>query len=251
MSRPRPLVVGNWKMHLVPSRTGPYLRELLPRLSGLRDREIAVAPAFTSLPSAAAALGGSTIRLAAQDLFWEDEGAYTGEVSASMLRDLGVAYVLAGHSERRQLGETDGMVARKVAAALRAGLSPIACVGERQEARDAGGAVPVVREQILKAFEEAPAAAAPGLAVAYEPIWAIGTGRAATPGDVAAMHAAIRAELVRRFGDPAGRVIRILYGGSVTAANVDPLMATPEVDGLLVGGASLKPDDFARIAAFR
>ncbi len=247
----KPLLIANWKMHLTASEAVAYLKELLPRLPAADDREIALAPAFTALPAVGALLGDGPVRLAAQDLFWEDEGPYTGEVSALMLQEIGVAYVLLGHSERRRhLGETDLMVNRKVRAALRSDLRPVVCVGEQQAARGSGRAASVVRAQLLRALEEVAPGDAPRLAVAYEPVWAIGTGNPARPEDASEMHAVIRTDLVNRFGEVGGRV-RILYGGSVTTANIDALMASPGVDGVLVGGASLQAAEFARIAAFR
>ena len=247
----RPLLLGNWKMHCTASQAAACCRELLPRLPPGADREVAIAPPFTALAAAAEALRGAAVRLAAQDLFWENEGPYTGEVSPVMLQDLGVVYVIVGHSERRQhLGETDLMVNRKVRAALRSDLRPVLCVGEQQAARGSGRAAPVVRTQLLHAVEDLSPSDLPHLAVAYEPVWAIGTGTAATPGDAAEMHAFIRRELLVRFGE-AGRGVRVLYGGSVTAANIDAFMARPEIDGALVGGASLKAEEFARIVAFR
>jgi triosephosphate isomerase len=247
----RPLLIGNWKMHLTVRQAAAYLRDLLPRLPADAGREVAVAPPFTALAAAAEALAGGPVRLAAQDLFWEDEGPYTGEVSPTMLQDLGVAYAIVGHSERRQhLGETDLIVNRKVRAALRSNLRPVICVGEQQPARDSGRAPSIVRAQLLHAVEDVPGADLPRLAIAYEPVWAIGTGKAATPRDAAEMHAFIRRELELLFGEGARRV-RVLYGGSVTGANIDAFMAQPEIDGALVGGASLRAEEFARIVAFR
>jgi triosephosphate isomerase len=247
---PRPLVLGNFKMHLTAGRTAAYLRDLLPRLPRLEDRDIAVAPSFTALAAAAGVLAGSAVALAAQDVFWDEEGPYTGEIAPLMLVDLGVRHVIVGHSERRRhLGETDRMVARKAAAALRAGLHAVVCVGEEEAARRSGRAPEVVRAQLARALDETPDGSVARLAVAYEPVWAIGTGLAATPDDVAAMHAVIRAGLRARFGEQAAAA-RLLYGGSVTAANIDALMGAGDVQGVLVGGASLRADEFARIAAY-
>jgi triosephosphate isomerase (TIM) len=244
------LVLGNWKMHMTATAAKTAARAIAKQVGERRDREVAIAPPFTAMMGVATALRGTPLLLAAQDLFWEDEGPYTGEVSGPMLAEIGVTYVLVGHSERRiWLAETDRMVRHKIRAALRAGLRPVLCVGEDQAAREAGRAGQVVRDQLLKALEETPREEAPRLAVAYEPVWAIGTGRAATPGDAAEMHALIRLELEALFDGEARRT-RILYGGSVSAANIDALMARPEVDGVLVGGASLRPAEFARIAGF-
>jgi triosephosphate isomerase len=248
--RRRALVLGNWKMHMTATAAGAAARAIAQQLTAARDREVAVAPPFTALLTVAEALRDSPLLLAAQNLFWEDEGPYTGEISGPMLADIGVTYVLVGHSERRiWLGETDRVVNRKVVAALRCGLHPVICVGEDQEARAAGRAGQVVRDQLLLALAGVGRGEAARLAVAYEPVWAIGTGRAATPDDAAEMHALIRVELEALFAEDAG-AIRILYGGSVSGKNIDPLMARAEVDGVLVGGASLRPAEFVRIAAF-
>jgi triosephosphate isomerase len=247
---PRPLVIGNWKMNLLPSRTRAYLDELIPRLPPADDREIALAPPYTSLPAAAERLRGTPYRLAAQDLAVEDEGPYTGEVSGPMLRDLGVVYAILGHSERRRhAGETDRVVAAKVRAALRTGLDAVVCVGEQENARASGRAASVVRTQLLRAIEAVPKGQAERLVIAYEPVWAIGTGKAATSEDAAEIAAAIRGELERLFG-PAAEGVRVLYGGSVSPANIDDFMAAPGISGALVGGASLEAGAFARIAAF-
>jgi len=227
------------------------------RAASFRDEDLegfALAIAATSDQAVnravAAAARDTPLLLAAQNLFWEDEGPYTGEISGPMLADLGVTYVLVGHSERRiWLAETDRIVNHKVVAALRCGLRPVICVGEDQETRAAGRAGQVVRDQLLLSLAGVAGEEAPRLAVAYEPVWAIGTGRAATPEDAAEMHALIRAELETMFADAAGAV-RILYGGSVTGKNIDALMERAEVDGVLVGGASLRPAEFLRIAGF-
>jgi triosephosphate isomerase (TIM) len=248
--RRRALVLGNWKMHMTAHAAGRKAGEFARRAQAARDREIAVAPPFTALVAVAEAVRGTPVLLAAQNLFWEDEGPYTGEVSAPMLAEIGVTYVLVGHSERRLwLGETDRMVHRKIAAALRSSLRPVLCVGEDEKARDAGLAGQVVRDQLLLALEGVARKETARLAVAYEPIWAVGTGHAASPADAAEMHALVRAELEALFGDAADAV-RILYGGSVTERNIDALMARPEIDGVLVGGAALRPGEFARIAGF-
>ena len=247
----RPLVVGNWKMNRTATEAAVYARALAARLRPAADREVAIAPPHTALAAVAPLLRGSGIALAAQDLFWEDEGPFTGEISGPMLRDAGVTYVLVGHSERRRyLEETDRMAARKVRAALRCGLRPVLCVGEDLAARDAGRAESVVRAQLERGLEETPRGEASRLVIAYEPVWAIGTGRAATCAQAAEMHDLVRREL-RAFDREAGGGIRVLYGGSVSVDNVDAILATPGVDGVLVGGASLKEAEFERIAAFR
>lgn len=249
-ARPKPLIFGNWKMHLTVSQARSFLQELLPLLPHREDREIAVAPAYTALAAVRDQLKGHSVRLAAQNLFWEGEGPYTGEVSALMLQELGVVYVLVGHSERRQhLGETDRMVGRKVRAALSSSINPIVCVGEQESARSAGRAAAVVRKQVLRAFENVSPEDVGRLAVAYEPTWAVGSGRPASVADASEMHRSIRQDLVGLFAD-AGHQIRILYGGSVTAQNIDGFLGDPAVDGALVGGASLQPREFGRIAGF-
>jgi len=248
--RRTPLIVGNWKMHLTPSRSAAYLRALLPLLAPSEDREVAVAPPYTSLPAAAELLRGHAVRLAAQDVGFEDEGPYTGEVSAAMLQEIGVTYALVGHSERRRhLGETDLMVARKARAALRSDLRPVVCVGEQEAARASGRAASIVRAQLLKAVEDLPRSEARRLVIAYEPIWAIGTDRPAAPADAEEMQGVIRRELDHLFGQDAAP-IRVLYGGSVTPGNIDAFMACPGIDGALVGSASLDAAAFARIVRF-
>jgi len=247
----RPLVVGNWKMQMPLLRAAATARAIVQALPPLPDREVAVAPPFAALLPVAQALDGSPVLLAAQDLFWEDEGAYTGEISGPMLREAGARYVIVGHSERRRyLGETDRMISLKAQAALRAALRPIVCVGERQDDRVASRHERIVGEMLLRSLEGIPEEATPDLVVGYEPIWAIGTGCAASADDASEMHAALRDRLRSRFGASAARV-RILYGGSVSEQNIDDLMSRPDVDGALVGGASLRPQSFARIAAFK
>ncbi len=237
-------------MHLTIREAVDLGRALVSELSHLDDREIALCPSFPALAGVAAILDSSPLRLAAQDLFWESEGAFTGEVSAAMLKEVGVTYVLIGHSERREhMGETDRMINRKVKAALARDLHPVICVGEKESARAAGRAASIVRTQLLRAREGVPMASAAQLAISYEPVWAIGTGRAASPGDATEMHASIRTALKETFGDAARRV-RILYGGSVFPANIGALMESPGVDGVLVGGASLSAAEFTKIARY-
>ena len=251
MSVRRPLVVGNWKMQMPVSAAAEAARAIAKALPPLPDRDVAVAPSFPALLPVAEALRGSAVLLAAQDLFWKDDGPFTGEVSGPMLVEAGARLVLVGHSERRQhLGETDEMVGMKTWAALRAGLVPIVCVGERQDDRDGRRHERIVRDMLLRSLESLPKEAAETLVVGYEPVWAIGTGCAATADDASEMHACLRAALETLFGGASSR-IRIVYGGSVTEENIEELMARPEVDGVLVGGASLRPESFVRIAAFR
>ena len=217
----------------------------------LRDVEVAVAPVFTALYAVAKRLEGSPVALAAQDCFWEDRGAWTGEVSANHLKDVGCKYVIIAHSERRQhFGETDAAANLKVRAALRSGIDPIYCVGETLAERDAGEAFHVVARQIDGGLTGLTAKDAERLVIAYEPVWAIGTGRTATPQQAQEVHQYIRAKLSEHFGDTAGQ-IRIQYGGSVKPDNAALLMDQADIDGALVGGASLKADDFLKIVKYR
>ena len=247
-----PLLAGNWKMHQAPAAAAQLAAALRVRLHDVRGRDIVVAPPFPALAVVAEQLRGTPIAIAAQNLFWEDWGAYTGEVSAPMLIDCGCTYVIIGHSERRQyFGETDETVARKLRAALHHGLMPIACVGETLDQREAKLTLSVIDAQIRGALGTFDAAEIARMTVAYEPVWAIGTGKVATPEQAQEVHAAIR----RLIGDLAGadvaRNLRILYGGSVKPDNIDALMRQPDLDGALVGGASLNADDFARIVRFQ
>lgn len=247
MSR-RPLVAGNAKMNLDRRSMGNLLDALAAEL---RERpvecDVAYCPPFPLLPAAAAALAGSPVLLGAQNVHWEPSGAYTGEVSVGMLLEAGCRLVLVGHSERRTLfGETDAGVGKKAAVALEVGLIPVVCIGETEAEREAGATEVVLSRQLVGAFAGIAAADPSRILVAYEPVWAIGTGKTATPEIAQAAHGHIRRELSRRFGD-AARGIRILYGGSVNAGNAAALMAQPDVDGALVGGASLDAGSFLAI----
>jgi triosephosphate isomerase len=253
----RPLLAGNWKLHGTIAgavRLAEGVREALGGLGSAPGRDVVLCPPFTAVAAVAAAVAGSPIGVGGQDCFWERTGAYTGEVSAEMLREAGATHVILGHSERRQyFGETDESVARKAGAAVEAGLVPIVCVGERLEDRDEGRTIEVVRRQVLGALSGFPAAqaAAGRLAVAYEPVWAIGTGRTATPDQAQRVHAVIRRLLGEEMGAAAAAAVRVLYGGSVKPDNVDDLMAEPDIDGALVGGASLDVASFARIVRYQ
>jgi len=252
MAARRPLIAGNWKMHGTRAETERLLAALKLAMAGLTDREVVVAPPFTALETAARLLAESPIRLAAQNLYWEPQGAFTGEISGPMLRDLGCSYVILGHSERRQyFAETDQQVARKVKAAQRDGLLPIVCVGETLEERDRSETLAVIRRQVRGGLDEQEKAAVAALVIAYEPVWAIGTGRTATPEQAQEVHAAIRATVAELADQTTAEAVRILYGGSVKPDNVDALMAQADIDGALVGGASLQADSFARIVHFR
>lgn len=250
MSR-TPLLAGNWKMHGTATEAVALVDELLQAIADVSDREVLVAPPFTALVPVADRLRGSRVRLAAQNLYWEERGAFTGEVSGPMLVEAGCSHVIVGHSERRQLfGDTDEWVARKAQAAARAGLIPIVCVGETLAERDADATLAVVERQVRAGLAALDPAALATIVLAYEPVWAIGTGKVATPEQAQEVHAAIRRILGDVAGPSVAAAVRILYGGSVKADNVDALMRQPDVDGALVGGASLKAGEFARIVRF-
>lgn len=245
------LICGNWKLHKTVAESIELATAIKNAIGPLKDVEVAVAPVFTALYPVARRLEGSALTLAAQDCFWEDQGAWTGEVSAPLLKDVGCTYVIIAHSERRQhFGETDGAANLKVKAALRVGLRPILCVGETLAERDAGEAFHVVRRQLDGGLSELTAGDVEHLVIAYEPVWAIGTGRTASPQQAQEMHQFIRGKLSEKFGDMAEK-IRIQYGGSVKPDNAALLMAQPDIDGALVGGASLKADDFLKIVKYR
>ncbi len=251
MSGRMPLMAGNWKMHFTVAESVALVEELKKGISRFADREVVVAPAFTALAGVAAGLAGSPIRLAAQNCYWESQGAYTGEISPPMLRDLGCHYVIVGHSERRQyFGETDQSVNHKLVALLELDLAPILCIGEILEEREDGETVRVLGDQLGGALAGLEAGQVGRLVLAYEPVWAIGTGHTATPEQAQEAHAFIREDLTKRFDNTVANSTRILYGGSVKPENVDELMAQPDIDGALVGGASLKAASFIRIVDF-
>lgn len=253
-SNRKPLMAGNWKMHHTHLDAIQVVQKLSYRLDekDYEQVEALICPAFTALRSVQTTLESDRIPigLGAQDVHWEKEGAFTGEVSATMLAKLNVSYVIVGHSERRQLfGDTDDAVAKKLRAVLGAGMRPILCCGETLEDREAGETDSFVAGQVRAALGGLKAVDAERCVVAYEPIWAIGTGRNATPGDADATIGVVRATIREMFSDSAD-AIRILYGGSVKPGNIAELMAMPQIDGALVGGASLEPDDFARIIRY-
>ncbi len=246
----RPILVANWKMHKTVAEAVAFAEDLLPRVADAGGVDVAVAAPFTSLDRLGRALAGSAVALAAQNVNPEPRGAFTGEISPAMLTDVGCRLAIVGHSERRSLyGESDAFVARKAAALLGQGLLPIVCVGETLEAREADKTFEVVGGQLSGSLAEIPEGRAAEVVVAYEPVWAIGTGRTATPEMAQEVHAFIRSELESRFGS-SGAAIRIQYGGSVKPENVYSLMAEPDIDGALVGGASLEAESFARIVHF-
>ena len=247
----RRVIAGNWKMYKTQADTRAFFAAFKPLVAGVVDCDILVAPPFTSISAAVEATKATKIAISAQNVFWEEEGAFTGEVSAAMLLETGCRYTIIGHSERRQLfGETDEMVNIKLRAALATGLVSIVCVGEVIEEREAGLTEDVLGRQITRAFAEISGADAQGIAVAYEPVWAIGTGRTATPQLASDAHRFIRSELAKAIGHAAAQGLRILYGGSVKPDNAGDLMAEAEIDGALVGGASLDAKSFAAIVKY-
>jgi triosephosphate isomerase (TIM) len=242
-------MAGNWKMFKTRAEARAFFAAFLPLVRGVDDRDIVVCPPFTTLEAALEACAGSAVRIGAQSMHFADEGAYTGEVAPRMLVELGVPYVILGHSERREYyNENDADLPSKVRAALDAGLAPILCVGETLSEREGGHTQSKLAGQLEADLAAVAEAELPQVAIAYEPIWAIGTGRTATPEVAQETVAFIRGRLGASFATAAAA--RILYGGSVKAANIDALMAQPDIDGVLVGGASLDPGEFARIVQF-
>jgi triosephosphate isomerase len=247
MSELTKLIAGNWKMHKTLAEARELAREILQGVGPETRGEVVLAPPYTALSAVAGELTGSVVKLAAQDTFWEEKGAFTGAIAPGMLVDAGCTYVIVGHSERRQhFGDTDEAVNRKVKAALAAGLRPILCVGETLAEREAGRTFTVVETQVRHGLAGFPASERERLVIAYEPVWAIGTGKTATPQQAQEVHRLIRDLLPEVLGTAA---IRILYGGSVTPGNAATLMAEPDLDGALVGGASLKAASFLGIIA--
>jgi triosephosphate isomerase len=234
-------------MHKTISEAKSFVRDFLTIFQPQQGIEVVMAPPFISLPAVHQALQSTPIRLAAQNLFGKDEGAFTGEISAPMLKDLGCTYVIIGHSERRQhFKETNELINQKVHAALRHGLQPILCVGERLEEREAGLTESVISNQIIEGLQEVGSEQMSTITIAYEPVWAIGTGRAATLDQAAEVHAHIRETIAGKWGVPKD-VLRILYGGSVSAENAGQLFQSPQINGALVGKACLNPESFAKI----
>jgi triosephosphate isomerase len=247
----RPVIAGNWKMFKTQAETRAFFEAFKPLVASATYCEIVVAPPYTALAAAAEAARGSAITIAAQDVYWEKEGAFTGEVSTKMLAEAGCHAVILGHSERRQFfGETDGTVAKKVKAALEAELTPIVCVGELLAEREAGQTNAVLERQFVGGLGALTGAEFSRILLAYEPVWAIGTGRTATPEMAAEAHRHLRQVAAARFTPERASALRILYGGSVKPDNIRGLMAQMEIDGALVGGASLDPQSFASIVNF-
>ena len=244
----RPFIAGNWKMNKTPAEARTLAAAVKAALAGWDKADVALCPPFVCLPAVAEALRGSKLALGAQNVFWKDSGAYTGEISPAMLTAVGCRHVILGHSERRQyFGETDATVNQRLKAVLAAGLAPIVCIGETLAEREAGTTERVVRTQVEGGFAGLAAAEMATVTVAYEPVWAIGTGKTATPAQAQEVHAFIRGLLGRKFGDAVAQAARIQYGGSVNPGNAKGLLEQPDIDGALVGGASLKAEDFVQI----
>ncbi len=242
------IIAGNWKMHKTPAEAVQLVNELKVKVVNIHHVDMIVCPPYLAIPAVQASLKETAIRVGAQNVFWEDQGAYTGEISAPMLVNAGCSYVIIGHSERRQyFHETDETINRKIKKALEFQLKPIFCIGETLEQREAGQTFPVLKTQLDGGLAGIDAAAIQNIVIAYEPVWAIGTGRNATPEQAQEAHQFIRSTLAEKFGRPIADGLRIQYGGSVKPENAEALLSQPDVDGALVGGASLKADSFADI----
>jgi len=247
-----PIMAGNWKMYKTATEAIDFVTRLKKELGAGIKTEVVVAPSFVALAPVAERLKGTNIAVAAQDCFWEEQGAYTGEISVPMLRDAGCRYVIIGHSERRAyFGESDEQVNKKVKAVIAHGLLPIICVGESLEQREQGKTFAVVERQVKEGLKGVGEDATRAVVIAYEPVWAIGTGKTASPGQAQEVHASIRGFLSEIFSPAGSEAIRIQYGGSVKPDNIDELMAQSDIDGALVGGASLEVESFARIVRFK
>ncbi|MDR3570530.1 MAG: triose-phosphate isomerase [Syntrophobacteraceae bacterium] len=247
----RPLIAANWKMHKTLAEAVSFVESIQKQTGPLGDREVLIAPPFTSLKEVGDTLKEGGYSLGAQNCHWEQKGAFTGEISTVMLKEMGCAYVLVGHSERRQLfGETDETVRLKTAAVIAAGMVPVVCVGEVLGERERGETFDVVGRQVEEAFTGLSAEQMAGVVIAYEPVWAIGTGKTATAGQAQEVHGYIRARISSLFNKTIENNVRILYGGSVKPSNIDVLMAEPDIDGALVGGASLEVASFTSLIEF-
>ena len=245
-----PCIAGNWKMFKTIAEASAFVTDLRAAVRDVKGVQIVVAPPFTAIHAAAQAARGSNIDVSAQNLHWEKQGAFTGEVSATMIKEAGATYVIIGHSERRQLfGETDAIVNRKVLSAIVQGLTPIVCIGETLDERERNETLAVLDRQIKNGLDGVTAEQLSGMVVAYEPVWAIGTGRNATAAQAGEAHAHLRTRLRQWFGGDVAERCRVLYGGSVKPDNIRELIAEPDVDGALVGGASLEVKSFAEIVA--
>jgi len=248
----RPLIAGNWKMHLTLAEAVRLAQAVAATCAACPDRDVMIAPAFTALASVCTAVKESPLLVGAQNIAWEKEGAYTGEISPVMLTDLGVSLALVGHSERRQLfGEDNAMINRRLHGALNAGIAPILCIGETLAEREDGRAFPVLEHQMREGLQDVSEEQMQRVVLAYEPVWAIGTGRTASKEQAQEVHAYLRQILSGLFEKIIADTTRILYGGSVKPDNIDNLMAQPDIDGALVGGAALNAESFDRIIRFR
>lgn len=248
----KPLIAGNWKMFKGLDEVEAFAAEFVKKVSDVTDRDMLICPPYIYIQTLTKAFEGTPVKVGSQNVFFEDQGAYTGEVSAPMLKSIGAHYAIIGHSERRQyFSETDETVNKRLFAALKAGLIPIVCVGERLEDREAGKTFDVVGTQVRQGLSGLDATQVKTLVIAYEPVWAIGTGKTATPQMAQEVHAFIRSDITALFGAERADGIRILYGGSVKGDNVDSLMEQTDIDGALVGGASLDAASFERIIRFK
>jgi triosephosphate isomerase len=251
MTSRKPLIAGNWKMFKTSQEANETASKLVELVTDASHTEIMIAPPFTALSTVAEIVKGSNVSLGAQNLFWENEGAYTGEISSAMLVSTGCRYVIIGHSERRQFfGETDEMVNKKINSAVKNGLIPILCLGESEKERDADETFSILDKQIKRGLESFSSENLKTLVIAYEPIWAIGTGKTASSDQAQEVHCFLRESLDKLFNSSLSESIRILYGGSVKPDNIKELMEKPDVDGALVGGASLQAESFSKIVNF-
>lgn len=247
-----PLIAGNWKLFKTLADAKALVDELAPLISTVQGVEVVVAPVFTAISTVVTAAAKTSIKVAAQDCYWEEEGAFTGEVSPKLLKDAGCSHVIIGHSERRQyFGETDKTVNRKVKAALKSGLVVLMCVGETLAERESGSTFKVIEAQVRGGLAGIPAADLLNIVIAYEPVWAIGTGKTASDEQAQEVHAFIRSLIEQMYSASEAQTLRILYGGSVKPENVKGLMSQADIDGALVGGASLKAESFAGIVRFQ
>lgn len=248
----RPLIAGNWKMNKNIAESVELASQLRKQVSDVKEVEIVVAPPYTALGTVADIIKGSNIFLSSQNIFWEESGAFTGEVSPLMLKDIGCQYAISGHSERRQyFGETNETVNKRLKATLKVSLTPIVCIGEVLEEREAEKTLDVIEQQLKAGLNSLSADEMKKVVIAYEPVWAIGTGKTATPNQAQEVHQFIRKLIAQIFSKEVAEGIRILYGGSVKPDNIDQLMSQKDIDGALVGGASLKADTFAGIIKFK
>ena len=252
MENRTPLIAGNWKMYKTPSEAAETARKLIESIGAVSGVDVMIAPTFTALDSVSRVIQGSPVALGAQNLYWKDEGAYTGEISGPMLKSVGCQYCIIGHSERRQyFGETDETVNKKIHAAIQTGLKPVFCVGETEQEREAEQTLIVLDKQVKEGLERLAPEQLDTLIIAYEPVWAIGTGKTATDDQAQEAHQFIRSLIEKSFGNALSKSIRILYGGSVKSDNISNLMTMPDIDGALVGGASLSAESFSQIVKFK